>query len=49
MAYVVETAGGAASDGERSLLEVEPDSLHGRVPVHVGNEALVDRLERALS
>jgi fructose-1,6-bisphosphatase I len=49
MAYVVETAGGAASDGERSLLEVVPDELHGRTPVHLGNEALLRRLERALS
>ncbi len=48
MAHVVETAGGRSSDGERSLLEVEPDDLHGRVPVHLGNAALIDRLERAL-
>ncbi len=47
--YVVETAGGRSSDGERSLLQVNPEDLHERTPVHVGNEALVDRLERALS
>ncbi|WP_135828973.1 class 1 fructose-bisphosphatase [Halorussus halobius] len=43
--YVVETAGGASSDGSGSLLHVEPDDLHQRTPVYVGNEALVDRLE----
>jgi fructose-1,6-bisphosphatase I len=48
MAYVVESAGGRSSDGERSLLDVEPTDLHQRVPVHLGNEALVDRLEAAL-
>ncbi|MEM4781444.1 MAG: class 1 fructose-bisphosphatase [Halalkalicoccus sp.] len=47
--YIVEAAGGRSSDGERSLLEVEPDGLHQRVPVHVGNEALIDRLEGALN
>lgn len=45
MAYVVETAGGASSDGERSLLKREPDGIHGRTPVHVGNESLINRLE----
>ncbi|RBI63798.1 fructose-bisphosphatase class I [halophilic archaeon] len=48
MAYVVESAGGRSSDGERSLLDVEPTDLHQRVPVHLGNEALVDRLEATL-
>jgi fructose-1,6-bisphosphatase I len=47
--YIVESAGGRSSDGERSLLDVEPDELHGRVPVHVGNGELIDRLETTLS
>ncbi|MDL5363635.1 class 1 fructose-bisphosphatase [Halalkalicoccus sp. NIPERK01] len=47
--YIVETAGGRSSDGERSLLEVEPDALHDRVPVHVGSTELIDRLEDALN
>ena len=45
---IVGAAGGRSSDGERSLLAVEPDDLHQRVPVHVGNEALIDELESAL-
>ncbi|MFB6129573.1 MAG: class 1 fructose-bisphosphatase [Salinigranum sp.] len=49
VAYVVESAGGASSDGTRSLLAVEPDDLHQRVPVHVGNASLIDRLEAALA
>jgi len=48
IAYVVECAGGRSSDGERSILDVEPDTLHDRVPVHVGNESLIDKLERKL-
>jgi len=48
IAYVVETAGGASSDGHQSLLAVEPTDLHQRTPVHVGNESLIRRLERAL-
>ncbi|MDS0477807.1 class 1 fructose-bisphosphatase [Natrinema sp. 1APR25-10V2] len=46
--YVVERAGGRSSNGDRSLLSVEPDDIHDRTPVHVGNVALIDRLEAAL-
>ncbi|WP_439025906.1 class 1 fructose-bisphosphatase [Haloarchaeobius sp. DT45] len=46
--YIIETAGGASSDGNQSLLSVEPTELHQRVPVHIGNESLVERLEAAL-
>ncbi|RXK49253.1 class 1 fructose-bisphosphatase [Halorientalis pallida] len=46
--YIVECAGGRSSDGEQSLLDVEPDRLHQRVPVHVGNTELIERLEGAL-
>ncbi|MBP1986054.1 class 1 fructose-bisphosphatase [Halolamina salifodinae] len=49
IAKIIEAAGGASSDGEQSLLAVEPTDLHQRVPVHVGNEAYVERLENALA
>ncbi|MFW5984614.1 MAG: class 1 fructose-bisphosphatase [Halobacteria archaeon] len=45
MAYIVEMAGGASSDGERSLLEREPDGVHDRTPVYLGNASLIERLE----
>jgi fructose-1,6-bisphosphatase I len=47
--HIVETAGGASTDGEQSLLEVPPESLHQRAPLHVGNTSLVERLEDALA
>jgi fructose-1,6-bisphosphatase I len=48
MAYVVESAGGASSDGDGSLLAREPTTLHARTPVYVGTASLVERLESAL-
>ena len=48
VAHVIEAAGGASSDGERSILDVEVEEVHQRVPVHVGNPELIDRLEDAL-
>ncbi|ADJ15672.1 class 1 fructose-bisphosphatase [Halalkalicoccus jeotgali] len=47
--YIVETAGGRSSDGEGSILEVDPEDLHERVPVYVGSTDLIDRLEGALN
>jgi fructose-1,6-bisphosphatase I len=49
MGHVVETAGGASTDGTRSLLAASPDDIHERSPVFVGNESLVERLEAAMA
>jgi fructose-1,6-bisphosphatase I len=49
MGHVIESAGGASSDGSGSLLERTPEELHERSPVFVGNAALIDRLESALA
>ena len=48
IAYIVERAGGAASDGAIDILDVESEGLHDRVPLYVGTEALIERLEAAL-
>lgn len=48
IAYIVESAGGSSSNGERSLLECEPDTLHERTPLFVGNDEYIERLESAL-
>ena len=49
MGHIVETAGGASTDGGRSLLEKSPDDIHERSPVFVGNESLIERLEAAVT
>ncbi len=49
LAYLVEAAGGASSDGAQSLLDVEPDEVHGRTPTFLGNESLIQRLEEGLA
>ena len=49
IAYIIERAGGAATDGETAILDVEPEGVHDRVPLYVGNEELVERVEEALA
>jgi fructose-1,6-bisphosphatase I len=48
MAMVIEEAGGASSNGEKSILHVEPTELHQRTPVYLGSRNLVKRVEAAL-
>lgn len=48
LAYLVEAAGGASSDGDQSLLDVESDEIHGRTQTFLGNESLIQRLEDGL-
>ncbi|PSQ61054.1 MAG: fructose-bisphosphatase class I [Halobacteriales archaeon SW_8_66_22] len=45
MAKIFADAGGASSDGSRSLLSKTPGRLHERSPVFVGNESLITDLE----
>lgn len=45
LAYLVENAGGYASDGCRSILDIEPESIHQRTPLFIGNRSLVERVE----
>ncbi len=46
IAMLVEQAGGRATTGRRRLLDVQPESLHQRVPVILGSRAEVERIER---
>jgi fructose-1,6-bisphosphatase I len=37
MAFIVEQAGGAATDGQQRILDIAPHKLHQRVPVFLGS------------
>lgn len=43
MAWLVEQAGGKATTGDQRILDIEPETLHQRVPVILGSEAEVQR------
>ena len=42
LGFVAEQAGGAASNGEQRILDIQPKNLHQRVPLIIGNKAEVD-------
>jgi fructose-1,6-bisphosphatase I len=37
MAYIMEKAGGRATDGENRILDIQPTHIHQRVPIHMGS------------
>jgi fructose-1,6-bisphosphatase I len=49
MAFVIEQAGGYASNGYQRILDVQPGSLHQRTPLFIGNRALVEKAEEFIA
>jgi fructose-1,6-bisphosphatase I len=49
MAYITAQAGGYATDGTRSLLEVEPTSLSDTSPAYLGSSSLAREIEDLIS
>lgn len=45
MAFVIEQAGGIASDGLNRILDIEPTELHQRVAIFVGSPKMVKQAE----
>jgi len=45
MAMIAEQAGGKASDGFRRILEIQPTTLHQRVPFFCGSIKMVEKAE----
>ena len=45
LAFIIEQAGGKASDGRRRILELVPTSLHQRTPLFIGSAGMVTKAE----
>lgn len=43
MAFIVEAAGGVASNGIIDILDIQPTTLHQRVPVFIGSKNMVNK------
>jgi fructose-1,6-bisphosphatase I len=48
LAFVCEQAGGAASNGSKRILDIEPTELHERTPLFIGNKSAVEKAEAML-
>ncbi len=48
LAFLVEQAGGRATDGFQDILSIRPDTLHGRTPLFIGSSENVTEVEQFL-
>ncbi|MCC6475185.1 MAG: fructose-1,6-bisphosphatase, partial [Burkholderiales bacterium] len=49
LAFIAEQAGGYASDGRGNILDLQPQELHQRVPLFIGDKGLVQAAEKFVS
>ncbi|WP_224745850.1 class 1 fructose-bisphosphatase [Neiella litorisoli] len=49
IAFLAEQAGGIASDGRQRILDIEPTSLHQRVPFFAGSRLMVEQAQQFLN
>ncbi|GAA5034928.1 fructose-1,6-bisphosphatase class 1 [Marivirga lumbricoides] len=49
LAMICEQAGGMATDGKMRILDIQPESLHQRVPFYVGSTCMVEEVMKGLS
>ncbi len=48
LSYIVENAGGKASNGSERILEIKPKEIHQRVPLFIGSKENVELAEKFL-
>lgn len=46
LAFIVEQAGGRASNGTQDIMRIQPESLHQRAPLFIGSREDVDKVEQ---
>ena len=49
LAFIVEQAGGKASDGKRRIQDIQPTELHQRVPFFIGSKNMVEQVEAMIT
>jgi len=49
LAFIVEQAGGLATDGSERILDVQPTELHQRIPLYIGSKNEVDLARQVLN
>ena len=49
MAFLIEQAGGAATNGETAILDIVPESLDQRSPIYIGCREDVEKAREFLN
>ncbi|MES1222782.1 MAG: class 1 fructose-bisphosphatase [Bacteroidota bacterium] len=48
-AFIVEVAGGKATDGQQRILDIQPTELHQRTPMFIGSKEMMEELEKEMA
>ncbi len=48
LAFIVEQAGGAASNGQKRIMDINPTELHQRTPLYIGSKSDVETADAML-
>ncbi|KAL8111081.1 fructose-1,6-bisphosphatase, chloroplastic-like [Apium graveolens] len=48
MSYLIEQAGGKATDGHQRILDIVPMQVHQRTPIYIGSADEIEKLEKYL-
>lgn len=49
LAFIVEQAGGKASDGQQRIMDIQPKDLHQRSPLFIGSLKMVEMIEQLIA
>jgi len=48
-AFIVEVAGGKATNGQQRVLDIQPTELHQRTPMFIGSKVMMEELEECMN
>ncbi|MCH2449572.1 MAG: class 1 fructose-bisphosphatase [Gracilimonas sp.] len=48
LSFIIEQAGGAATDGEKRIMELEPTKIHQQTPIYIGSKKNVEDVMKFL-
>lgn len=49
LAFIIEQAGGKASDGKTRIMDLQPKELHQRAPLFIGSKNMVEHVEKLIA
>lgn len=49
LAFIVEQAGGLATNGRKRIMEIEPTELHQRTPLFIGSKNMVEKVHEFIA
>ena len=49
MAFLIEQAGGMATDGQQAILDIKPTDIHQRTPFYGGSAGMMEKLQEMLT